>query len=87
MGEWAISGRGSECERAFSARAPIGSDDPLNRLLAEVFHILLQFACVAAPILANVHRHPKRDVVALRQVRGRVKKFVTTNEGMTLFNR
>ena len=38
------------------------------------------------PIVANVHRHPERDVVALRQVRGRVKKFVTTNEGMTLMS-
>ena len=62
------------------ARAPIGSDDPLNRLLQEVFHVLLQFSCFAAPILADVHRHTEGDVVAFREVRGRLQKFVTTND-------
>ena len=33
-----------------------------KRLLAEVFHILLQFACVAAPILANMHRDPEEGL-------------------------
>ena len=74
MGAWA-----GERVRV-SARAPVGSDDPLNRLLEEVFHVLIQFASRPAPILADVHRHAERDVVALGQVRGRVEKFVMTND-------
>ena len=62
------------------ARALIGSYNPLNRLLREVFHVLLQLPCVAGAILTNVHRDPQRDVVALREVRRGVKKFVMTND-------
>jgi hypothetical protein len=76
-----VSGRvGEGASASQRARAPVGSDDPLNRLLEEVFHVLFQFACGPAPILADVHRHAERDVVALREVRGRVKKLVTTND-------
>ena len=45
------------------ARALIGSYNPLNRLLREVFHVLLQLPCVAGAILTNVHRDPQRDMV------------------------
>ena len=78
--DW-VSGRvGGGASASQRARAPVGSDDPLNRLLEEVFHVLFQFASRPAPILADVHRHAERDVVALREVRGRVKKLVTTND-------
>ena len=74
-----VSGRvGEGASASQRARAPI--DDPLNRLLKEVFHVLFQFACRPAPILADVHRHPEHDVVALREVRGRLQKFVMTND-------
>ena len=79
--EW-VSGRVGEGASASQrrARAPVGSDDPLNRLLEEIFHVLFKFASRSAPILADVHRHTERDVVALREVRGRVEKLVMTND-------
>ena len=86
MGEWAqsewVSGRVGEGGSASQRRAcaPVGSDDPLNRLLEEIFHVLFKFASRSAPILADVHRHTERDVVALGQVRGRVEKLVMTND-------
>ena len=53
-----------------------------KRLLAEIFHVLLQFACVAAPLLANMHRDPEEGLEGgIQRLEGGIQRPVLVECG------